>query len=105
MVWTTILFFLIGLIQSYLAKDFTWLQRIGSFIVGIGIILLSRPSIVRQPLLLPVKMADSDYHSNEPDHYKAVNEPVPEVVKVDVKNRVAVNILGPIITFGGTILW
>ena len=105
MICAVIVLFLIGIIHSLIVKNFTWFQRIGSIIVGIGIILLSRPVIIKQSLLIEIKMSDSPYTSNDPRHYEYTGEQVPKAVNEDVKNRKAVYVQGPIITLVGTFIW
>ncbi len=94
-----------GLIHSMIVKDFSWFQRIGSIIVGIGILLLARSSLINQALLIQVKMADSPFYSNDPEHYKYIGEEVPKHIIEDVQSRTAINKYGPIITLIGTFIW
>jgi hypothetical protein len=105
MTLAAVILFVYGIVHSILAKDFVWFQRTGSLIVCIGIMLLARPALTNQGLLVPVKMADSPYNSNDPEHYNYIGETIPEAVIQDVKNRTAVNNLGPWITFIGTFIW
>ncbi len=105
MVCISISLFLIGFLHSVIVKDFIWFQRIGAIIVCVGILLLSRPSLINQSLLSEVGMANSPFNSNDPEHYKFIGEPVPEIVSEDSKSRIAVNKLGPLITFIGTVIW
>lgn len=93
-----------GFALSLLLRDFSWFQRFGSLITGIGIVVLNRPRIVKQDLLLDVLMAPG-MSSLDPEYYHSVGERVPDVVIDDRRSRDAVGVFGPIITFVGTLIW
>jgi hypothetical protein len=90
---------------SVCARDFGWFARFGSLITFIGIIVLNRPSLVGQDILLDVTMADTGLGSTNPEHYRRVNEPVPPAVIQDQLSRSAVGRRGPAITLAGTVIW
>lgn len=94
-----------GILVSVLLCDFSWFSRSGSLITAIGIIILTRPSIIGQDILVSVMMDASGKHSNDPEYYRQNNEEIPETVYEDVKSRKAVGIYGPIITIIGTLVW
>jgi hypothetical protein len=95
----------IGFVQSIYLKDFIWFSRSGSIIVGLGIVLLARTSIVKKDLLLNVTSSDTPFNLNSPEHFKALGEPVPDYVKNDLASRSAIGVVGPLISFIGTIIW
>lgn len=101
----SILCALAGIAQSIVFSDFSWFQRSGCLLVCIGILLLVRPSLVNQSLLVAIKKIDSPFDSNDPKHYQYLGEEVPSVVIEDEANRKAVNKYGPFITFAGTLIW
>src|SRR5947207_14926591 len=70
-----------GFAQSIYLKDFIWFSRSGSIVVGLGIVLLARTSIVKKHLLLNIKSSDTPFNVNSPEHFKALGEPVPDYVK------------------------
>lgn len=94
-----------GIVQSLFYKDFTWFLRSGSIIVGIGIVLLARTFIVKKDLLLDVTSSETPYNLNSPEHFKALNQPIPDYVKNDLASRAAIGLYGPCISFIGTIIW
>ncbi len=95
----------LGVVQSIYLKDFIWFGRSGSLIVGIGIILLARTSIVNKDLLLNIKSSETPFNLNSPEHFHALNQPVPDYVKNDLASRRATGVVGPIISFIGTVIW
>ena len=99
------LFALIGLVQSIYLQDFIWFSRIGSMVVGVGIVLLARPSIVNEDLLPNVQSADTLFNLNSQEHFKALGETVPDYVINDLASRNAIGVIGPIITLLGTFIW
>jgi hypothetical protein len=102
---TAIILAVIGISVSIWQRDFSWFARSGSIITCIGIIIISRPSIIVQDILDSVKMADTGLLSNDPEHYRRLGEPIPDCVIEDGKSRKAVGILGPIVIFAGTLIW
>ncbi len=100
-----LLVFAAGFLQSLILKDFIWLQRAGSLIVGIGLIFLSRTSIINIDLHSPILSADTQKNLFGKEHYLQINESIPDFVKVDIESRKATGIYGPIITLIGTIIW
>jgi hypothetical protein len=96
---------IIGFFQSIYCENFVWFARSGSLVVGIGIVLLARTYIVKKDLLLEIQSSETPYNINSPDHFKALDLPVPEYVKNDLASRAAIGVIGPIISFIGTIVW
>ena len=94
-----------GFAQSIYLKDFIWFSRSGSIVVGLGIVLLARTSIVKEDLLLNIKSSETPFNLNSPQYFEALGEPVPDYVKNDLASRSAVGVVGPIISFIGTIIW
>ena len=100
-----ILFAVGGFLQGIYFKDFIWFSRSGSIVVGIGIVLLARTSIVKEDLLLNIESSETPFNVNSPQHFEALGEPVPDFVKNDLASRSAVGVIGPFISFIGTIIW
>jgi len=93
-----------GVIISICLSDFSWFARFGALITGIGIVVLNRPAIIRQDILMNIKMS-TGLSSLDPEHYRRVNEPVPDAVVEDRRSRDAVSLFGPVITLTGTVIW
>ena len=104
MICAACVFAAVGALLSICFRDFMWLERFGSVITCVGILLLNRPTFVRQDILIDVKMV-SGLSSLDPKHYRQVNEPIPPAVVEDRKSREAVYIFGPWITIIGTVIW
>ena len=96
---------IIGIIHSIIVQDFIWFQRSGSLIVGIGIILLSRPFIIDKDLLLNIRSSETLHNINSPENFHVLNEQVPDYVLNDQASRKAIGWLGPLISFIGTVIW
>lgn len=95
----------VGFAQSICLKDFIWFSRSGSIVVGLGIVLLARTSIVKEDLLLHIESSDTHLNENSPQYFEALGEPVPIYMKNDLASRSAIGVVGPIISFIGTIIW
>jgi hypothetical protein len=104
MTLAAVFFAVIGVLLSMCLRDFIWFERFGSMITCVGILLLSRPALVGQDILLDVKMT-TGLSSLDPEHYRAVDEPIPPAVIQDRRSRRAVYQIGPSITIIGTIIW
>lgn len=50
-----------------------------------------------------VIMAETNLSDLDPKHYEITGEPVPDFVVQDLKSRIAVGVLGPLIVFIGTL--
>ena len=95
----------VGCAQSIYLKYFIWFSRSGSIVVGLGIVLLARTSIVKEDLLLNIESPDTHLNENGPQYFKALGKPIPIYVKNDLASRSAIGVVGPIISFIGTIIW
>ncbi len=105
MTFAAIVIAIAGIVQSIIYKDFIWFLRSGSIIVGIGIVLLARTYLVKKDLLLDITSSETPYNVNSPEHFKALNQSVPDYVKNDLASRAAIGLYGPCISFIGTIIW
>jgi hypothetical protein len=86
-------------------RDFSWLQRCGSVITCIGILVLTRPWITRRDIMLPIVMDESGLTQLDPEYYRRQNEPIPGWLIEDRKSRRAVGIFGPVLTVFGSLIW
>ena len=94
-----------GFVIGYIKQDFYWFSRFGALVVGLGIVLLSRTAFTGRDLLLDVTSADTQVNLNAPEHFEKLGESIPEYVVTDISARKAINILGPVITLTGTVIW
>ena len=95
--------FATGFIASIAVQNFIWLNRFGSLIICIGIIIMARPTILGEDIKMHVIMAETNLSDLDPKHYEITGEPVPDFVVQDLKSRIAVGVLGPLIVFIGTL--
>jgi hypothetical protein len=93
------------LVVGYIKRDFTWFARCGALLVGFGILLVSRTAITGRELLPEVINPDLRLNKNSPAYWRKLGQPVPYWVAADVAARTAMGILGPIISFLGTVIW
>ncbi|WP_041366651.1 hypothetical protein [Methylophaga frappieri] len=94
-----------GILASVLWQDFEWVSRSGSLVVGLGIISLSRTFILKKDLLLEIKASDSDLNLNAPEYYQTKNQPIPDYVVQDQNSRFALGVVGPTLSFLGSLIW
>lgn len=92
-----------GLAQSFYCHDFMWFARSGSIVVCAGVMLLWN-SVLKGRQILDV-VGVSGFMLDDPQHYEAVGEPVPDHVWEIRSIKLAVEWFGPIVTFVGTIVW
>lgn len=94
---------LTGFWQSVHYHDFMWFARSGSVVVSAGVMLLWN-SVLKGRQIFDVEGV-SGFMLDDPRHYEAVGEPVPDHVWEIRSIKLAVEWLGPIVTFVGTIIW
>jgi hypothetical protein len=94
-----------GVIHAYLSREPSWFARAGGLLVAIGINLVARATITGVDLRPTVIGADTGMNVNSPEHYYAAGEPVPPYVIEDQRTRRAIGVVGPIISFAGTLIW
>lgn len=94
-----------GLLLSHVLNDFRWFARCGALVVSVGITLLSRASVIREDIRAHVIKDQTGLSHLDPDHYKQINEPIPEWVHEDRRTRAAVGVWGPLVSFIGTLMW
>ncbi|HVS83114.1 MAG TPA: hypothetical protein VHE60_15405 [Pyrinomonadaceae bacterium] len=95
----------LGLAISIRMRDFSWLQRCGSVVTCVGILLLTRPSITGNDILERVVMDKSGLTDLDPEYYRRQNEPLPDLLIEDRESRRAVGIFGPVLTVFGSLIW
>ena len=96
---------IIGVAVSICSQDFTWFARFGSIITGIGIIILTRPSITGKDIMVGVVMDETGLTQLDPEYYRRRNEQIPDWLLEDRRSRNAVGIFGPLVTLVGTLIW
>lgn len=94
-----------GITASVWWHDFMWLARFGSLLVAIGVALLARTSFTGQDLRVGIKMADTGLSQLDPEHYRRLGEPMPDWLVRELRDRLAVGLLGPLVSALGTLLW
>ncbi|PYJ84524.1 MAG: hypothetical protein DME22_12465 [Verrucomicrobia bacterium] len=95
----------LGVAVSIYAHNFLWFARSGALITGIGVIVLTRPSVVGKDIMLRIVMDQSGLTQLDPEYYVRRNEQIPAWLIEDRKSRNAVGIFGPILTVFGTLIW
>lgn len=98
-----VVLFAAGVACSIALNNFIWVNRFGSLIICIGIIIMARPSILGEDIKTHVIMAETNLSDLDPKHYENIGDPVPDFVVQDLKSRAAVGVIGPIIVFVGTL--
>jgi hypothetical protein len=68
----------LGVVVSICARDFSWFARSGALITGIGIIVITRPSVIRKDIMLRVVMDESGLTQLDPEYYVRRNEEIPD---------------------------
>ena len=92
-----------GALISVWQHNFQWLARFGALVICVGILILARPAIVRADIKLHIAMAETGMSHLDPEHYRRINQPIPEYVTEDLKSREAVGWIGPLFCFLGTL--
>ncbi len=59
----------LGVIVSICVRDFRWFARSGALITGIGIIVITRPSVIGKDIKLRVVMDESGLTQLDPEYY------------------------------------
>jgi len=95
-------FLLIGVALSVNCKNFQWLSRFGALVICTGVITLARPSILGEDIKSHIIMSETNLSHVDPAHWKKIGQPVPGYVREDLRSRVAVGWLGPLMCFIGT---
>jgi hypothetical protein len=101
----TILLILCGLLLGCIFRDFAWFSRFGALVVGMGITLLSRASVIREDIIAHAIETETGLSHLNPEHYKKIGRPIPEWVHKDYQTRKAVGVWGPAVSLTGTIIW
>lgn len=99
---TSAALFAVGVVLSIEYRNFQWLSRFGALIICTGIIVLARPSILGTDIKFHVCMAETGLSHLDREHYKQIEEPVPDWVIEDERSRTAVGWLGPLLCLIGT---
>ncbi|MFZ4701179.1 MAG: hypothetical protein ACOYMG_14110 [Candidatus Methylumidiphilus sp.] len=93
---------IIGIYFSVKYSNFQWLSRFGALVICIGIIVLARPNILGIELRPNIRMTTGKSQL-DPEHYKQSGEPLPYWFSEDQRSRTAVDWLGPLLCFIGTL--
>jgi hypothetical protein len=94
-----------GFLWGYFSSNFIWWARSGSVVVSLGILFIVRPAISGRPLMPHIIIAESNKPYTSQEHWDYIKEPMPKEVKVNNNDERAISILGPLITFIGTMIW
>ena len=81
------------------------LSSSGAIVCVVGVFLALRPVITGTGLLLTVIDGETKLNLNSPIYYKKMRVPIPIWVIENEKNKCAVQILSPIVTIIGTLIW
>lgn len=95
-------FLVAGVTVSVACETFQWLSRFGALVICTGVITLARPSILGEDIKSHVYTAETNLSHLDPAHWQMIGQPVPEYVKEDLRSRMAVGWLGPLMCFVGT---
>lgn len=95
----------LGIVFSFVQRDFMWLARSGAVVVGIGIVALSRTFILKKDLLTEIGASDGGGNVNGPEYYRSRGETIPPYVEEDQRSRFALGIVGPAMSFVGSLIW
>ena len=98
-----IVLMLLGIFLSFKNQNFQWLSRFGALVICVGVIVLARPAMVGKDIKRHVIKEETGLSHLDPNHYKAIGEPIPQWVKDDNSSRTAVGWLGPLLCFFGTL--
>ena len=94
----------VGVAGSAVARDCTWLARSGAIVVAVGIALVSRFGVQGRDPRQTIGM-DFGLTSLDPEYYRKAGEPIPEWLAVELRDRQAVGVLGPLVSLVGTVFW
>jgi hypothetical protein len=87
---------------NVLHHNFQWLSRFGALVTCAGVITLARPSILREDIKGHIIKADTGLSHLDPAHWKKLGKPLPDYVREDIRSRIAVGWLGPLMCLLGT---
>jgi hypothetical protein len=105
MVTTAALLAALGVAVSICAHNLSWFARSGALITGIGVIVLTRPSVIGKDIMPRIVMDESGLTQLDPEYYVHRSEQIPAWLIEDQKSRKAVGIFEPILTILGTLIW
>lgn len=91
-----------GTAVSVSCKNFQWLSRFGALVICTGVITLARPSILGEDIKGHIYMAETNLSHLDPAHWRKLGQPMPDYVKEDLRSRMAVGWLGPLMCLVGT---
>lgn len=94
-----------GFTIGWLRHDFTAFARAGALLVGFGIIVLSRTFITRTEFHPFIGGAETGLNVYEREHWQKIGKPIHPTVFEQEHNRFALGLLGPSLSFAGTVIW
>jgi hypothetical protein len=94
-----------GFVIGWLLHDFTAFARAGALLVGFGIIVLSRTFISRTELHQFIGGAETGLNVYEREHWEKIGQPIHPTVFEQERNHFALGLLGPALSFAGTVIW
>jgi hypothetical protein len=103
MLAVAVLLLIAGGYFSFHYQTFQWLSRFGALIICVGIIVLARPSILNEDIKPHIFSDETGLSHLDREHYKKLNESVPDYVIEDERSRLAVGYIGPWLCLLGTL--
>lgn len=94
-----------GFVIGWLRHDFTAFARAGALLVGFGIIVLSRTFVSRTELHPFIGGAETGLNVYEREHWEKIGQPIHPTVFEQQRNHFALGLLGPSLSFAGTVIW
>ncbi|MEX6663202.1 hypothetical protein [Pseudomonas sp. W2-17] len=96
--------FAVGAWASDHCHQSMWLARSGAVAVAMGIFLMANAQLNGVDIQ-DVWDESSRFRVDDPRHYQERKEAVPNWVKQHSSARFAVEVLGPVVTLTGTVIW
>ena len=90
---------------GWLRHDFTAFARAGALLVGFGIIVLSRTFISHTELHPFIGGGETGLNVYEREHREKIGQPIHPTVFEQERNNFALGLLGPALSFAGTVIW
>lgn len=101
---TAFVAFGVGIWASSESHDSMWFARSGAVAVAMGIFLMTNGQL-NGIQIHDVWDESSQFKLDDPKHYDAIGEDVPDWVWQHRSVRMAIEMLGPVVTLTGTIVW
>ena len=96
--------FVVGIWASNEFHESMWFARSGAIAVAMGIFLMTNAQLNGIDVQ-DVWDESGRFKIDDPRYYKSLGEDVPDWVKKHRSARTAVEVLGPVVTLTGTVVW